>query len=239
MSVISVDLASRRYRDNGIVALCLGHGSVQTDLIKTQSLGLNGKPSVVELACVIAEIAESRGANLILVDGPQGWRANSSGWSDRRLCEGVTHTPGKTGLPGKVKPSSWTSMAVFSIDVFDALSAAGWPRLSSHWDGSRASVETFPTHAWRSLGHPPLPGKNRARDLTPWIDWLRQHYKVVWNADPSHDELQATVAGLSGLQLAKRGLCGAERYGVNPLMEDGIWREGFIISPRAEVLCDN
>lgn len=78
-----------------------------------------------------------------------------------RVCERCTRTPGKTGIPEVVKPASWTRMACFSIEVFDALEGAGWPRFSGTWPLRRAAVETFLTHAWRTLGLDSLPGKSR------------------------------------------------------------------------------
>src|ERR1700755_1957415 len=74
-------------------------------------------------------------------------------------------TPGKTGLPGVVKPASWTYMAEFSIQLFGALHDAGFPRLMEPLDlprGTKLAIESFPTSAWRSLKLLPLAGKSKA-----------------------------------------------------------------------------
>ena len=234
MSVLSIDLASRRYADNGIALLQGEPGHIDARLIRPEALGLLGEPTVQPFADAMTELAEREGVRVILLDGPQGWRANHSSLVHLRHCERETRTPGKTGLPGVVKPSTWTRMAEFSIALFDALHERGWPRLTDRWSGERAAVESFPTHAWRMLGHTPLPGKSATTTLAPWIEALSLAGIARGEApETGHDDVQALVAGLAGIAMLSEGLGACDRRGCNPIIEDGTWREGFILSPRS------
>ncbi len=228
--ILSIDLASRRYRDNGIALVA---GDRTLEFIAPAALGLTGEPQVNPFADAIARLAAQHHVGLILLDGPQGWRADWSPPGHARACERATRTPGKTGPPGVVKPGSWTRMAEFSIALFDALDARGWPRIDHGWTQGPAAIESFPTQAWRSLGHPTLPGKAKARDLAPWVQLLRaEGLRSAGWADASHDDVQAAVAALAGLQLLAGGLAAADVRGLPPTFEGGHWREGFIVSPR-------
>lgn len=199
--------------------------------IDPASLGLTGEPDAVTFADAITSVADEYAVRLILLDGPQGWRAERAPPGHARECEKATRTPGKTGLPGVVKPASWTRMADFSVALFDALQARGWPRIDHTWNGGRATIESFPTQAWRSLGHPALPGKKPALDHAPWTERLvAEGLRGI--TQPSHDEVQATIAALAGLQLLAEGLDAADVRGLPPTFEGGHWREGFIICPR-------
>jgi hypothetical protein len=231
--ILSVDLASRRYRDNGIALLSGSASSAVVELIRPDSLGLSGVPVASQFVAALLRVAESRKARLVLLDGPQGWKGIASPHIHARHCERETLTPGKTGVVGQVKPASWTRMASFSIAMFDEFERAGWPRATSAWVGGRAVMESFPTYAWRSLGHPALPGKAKRVDLSTWQRILEERYLRDLLRNPTHDELQAVVAGLAGLQLVSDGWRGAAVKGVEPYREEGEWREGYIISPRA------
>jgi hypothetical protein len=123
-------------------------------------------------------------------------------------------------------------MAVFSIAVFDILHTAGWPRLEGDWSGDKRSIESFPTHAWRMLGIDPLPSKRRtAGKIERWIDALREKWHIRWPRMPGHDELQAVVAGLAGVLMERYGIQSCIVEGTPPFVDDGMWREGFIVSP--------
>lgn len=233
MTVLSVDLASRRYRDNGIALLHGVPGRVSAQLIRPESLGLRGEPEVQSFADAIASLAEREGVRVILLDGPQGWRATVSTLVHQRHCERETHTPGKTGPPGLVKPRTWTRMAEFSIALFDALGDRGWPRLCEPWNGERVTAESFPTHAWRSLGYTPLPGRSATTTLGPWLEALAGAGVALEPSEVGHDEVQAVVAGLAGISMLSEGLEACDLRGQQPFVEDGIWREGYILSPRS------
>ena len=203
------------------------------EFIDPAALDLTGEPDAARFADAIIGLAEQRKVRLILLDGPQGWRADWAPPGHARACEKATRTPGKTGLPGVVKPASWTRMADFSIAMFDALHEHGWPRIDHTWSGGRAAIESFPTQAWRSLGYPALPGKKPALDCTPWIARLTEE-GLHGITQASHDELQAAIAALAGLQLLVGGLDAADVRGLPPTFEGGHWREGFIICPRRD-----
>jgi hypothetical protein len=96
-------------------------------------------------------------------------------------------------------------MADFSIALFDRLHDAGWLRLGTEWRGERVAIESFPTHAWRTLGFTPLAGKKRTTNIEPWQVWLEANYLGASLGQVTHDELQAVVAGLAGLQMLDGG----------------------------------
>jgi hypothetical protein len=231
--ILSVDLASRRWDDNGIAVMCADGPSVSVRFVRPTHLGLDGTPEPERFADALDHLARAEGARVILLDGPQGWRAESSPLVHLRECERATRAPGKTGLPGIVKPATWTRMAEFCVALFDALDARGWPRFGQPWAGTRVAIESFPTHAWRMLGVSPLPAKSKVRDLTQWRQALTAH-GVTLTEECSHDELQAVVAGLAGIALLKMGTSGCDIRGEPPILEGGVWREGFIVSPMAE-----
>ena len=232
MPVVSIDLASRRYEDIGIAVLMGPPTSPRVELVRPGEHGRRGTPVVDRIVDLSFRLACVAKADLILIDGPQGWRATSSDFDHMRMCERCTRTPGKIGIPGTVKPRPWTRMAQFSIDVFDALESAGWPRFTGTWPVERAAVETFPSHAWRALGLPSLPGKaRRGTRLDEWARRLSTLVGLKWPRPPSHDELQAVVAGLAGLGLERFGVGACDIHGREPFLEGRSWREGYIVSP--------
>jgi hypothetical protein len=232
VTVLSVDLASRRYRDNGIALLSGRWGDVHSEILNADALGLHGEPDAQSFAAALHDVATRAGARLILLDGPQGWRAERSALVHQRQCEREALAPGKTGLPGIVKPATWTRMAEFSVALFDALHNHGWPRITAEWRGERVTIESFPTQAWRSLGLPVMPGRANTASVQPW----REHLEVlgVRGIPPTatHDDVQAIVAGLAGLQLLEGGFTAVHAHGCNPHHEGQHWREGWILSPR-------
>jgi hypothetical protein len=232
--VVSVDLAAARYRDNGIAVLRGDGDRVTVELFEPVQLALHDPPDAILCARAIATLAADVGAALILLDGPQGWKDDDTPLVHQRICERVTFTPGKTGLPGVVLPRTWTRMAEFSIALFDALDALGWPRWRATAPNARSTIESFPTHAWRMLGVPALPAKGKRPALHAWIGTLVR-YGVVMPTDVTHDQLQAIVAGLGGIRLLQQGVEAVEVAGVRPTRREGSWREGFIVSPRSPV----
>jgi hypothetical protein len=230
--ILSVDLASRRVQDNGIALLSADGDRARVEVIPPAALELRGVPDADRFADAFADFADREGVRLVMLDGPQGWRADESDFEHLRVCERATRTPGKTGLPGIVKPATWTRMATFSIALFDALDARGWPRLDTKWSGGRTAIETFPTHAWRRIGYPPLPGKGARLAISDWRGYLTRRIVHDLPAEISHDEIQAVVGGLAGLGLLRDGLAGCDAQGTDPFLQRGSWREGFILSPR-------
>jgi len=155
MSILSVDLASNRYRDIGVAILEFRDRSVLIEFVEASAYGLKGRPCVEDATSWLTDLASAHEADVIFIDGPQGWKDPANGLEHARRCERELATPGKTGLPGCVKPGSWTRMARFSIELFDALGAHGFSRVKSSDDlvsGRKLAIESFPTSAWRTLG---------------------------------------------------------------------------------------
>lgn len=236
MSILSVDLASNRYRDIGVAVLGLRDGSVGVEFVEASAYGLKGRPCVEDVTSWLTQLTGTHGADIIFIDGPQGWKDPANGFEHARRCERELATPGKTGLPGCVKPGSWTRMATFSIELFDALSVHGFLRVQSLDDlvsGRKLAIESFPTSAWRTLGLKPLPGKSRtsASQLNTWTTALLELIPFTLPRSPTHDELQAVVAGLAGLSLLGHRGVAFRLFGSRPTELMGTWREGFIINP--------
>lgn len=236
MSIVSVDLASNRYRDIGIAVIGVRDGSVVIEFVEGRAYGLKGRPCVEEVASWLTGLAGAREADVILIDGPQGWKDPANGFEHARRCERELATPGKTGLPGCVKPSSWKRMANFSIELFDALSVSGFLRVQSRDDlvsGRKLAIESFPTSAWRTLGLKPLPGKSRASaaQVSTWTTTLARLIKFTLTSSPTHDELQALIGGLAGLPLLGHQGVSFKLFGSKPTELRGTSREGFIVNP--------
>jgi hypothetical protein len=232
--VVSLDLAVRRYEDNGLVILRQGGERVECELVPLDGLG--GTPEVETLAAYLVELADTAGARVLLVDGPQAWKASDSELTHQRHCEKALRTPGKTGLPGEVKPRSWTRFAEFSVSLFDALHERGFQRLHSPEQAAseaRLALESFPTAAWRLLGLSPLPGKARSDRGTvqQQLRRLRKLQPIEVSRPPTHDELQAIVAGLAGVAIEQGRSEAWQAVGTQPFRRDGTWREGFITCP--------
>jgi hypothetical protein len=237
MTVISVDLAYKRYDDVGVVALRVAEETVSVVPIGLRSVGLVGTPDASRLASFLASLANELDASGILIDGPQAWKAPDNGLEHSRRCERELSTPGKMGLPGVTKPATYHDFSVFSIALFDELSDLSFPRLATTGDWPKhVAIESFPTAAWRSLGIAPLPAKAKASaaDVTTGLDSLRTCFALDVRGDLTHDELQATVAGLAGVALERRNLAGLAFAGVEPFLLDGTWREGYILNPTRE-----
>lgn len=236
MSILSVDLASNRYRDIGVAVLSARDGFVAVHFVEASDSGLRGRPCVEDVSDWLTELAKAYEADVIFIDGPQGWKHPENGFEHARQCERELATPGKTGLPRCVKPGSWTRMAAFSIELFDALGAHGFERVQSAEDlvvGRKLAIESFPTSAWRTLGLKPLPGKSRtsASQLSTWTTAVMEWVPCTLTRSPTHDELQALVAGLAGLPLLGQHGVTFRFFGSRPIELLGTWREGFIVNP--------
>lgn len=238
MTVISVDLAYRDYRDFGMVVLDEGALGAKYEVVPLESDNLK-VPTPEHVADFIIGVCMRTNASLILLDGPQGWKDPSNGLTYSRCCERDLNTPGKTGLPGNVKPANYLPFFEFSIRVFDAFHERGWPRYDPVASRSVDSVviESFPLAAWRSLGLPSLPAKKKARD-TDIEKYLRSltDAGLVAGGGPmlTHDQLQALVAGLGGLGVSACAPGRFKNVGVSPFLLDGKWREGYIVNPTRE-----
>ena len=235
MIVVSLDLAIRRVADNGLVVLSERGAGVAVERVVLAER-LDGAIAAEPLADALVALATERCARVICIDGPQAWRAERSSLVHLRHCEKAVRAPGKTGLPGIVKPASWARFAEQSVALFDALDARGWPRCTAA-PRSTVAVESFPTAAWRALGLRPLASKSRARaaDIGEACARLVSALPrpLALEFTPTHDELQAIVGGWVGLALAAGDTAAFELHGEAPFVERGIAREGFIATPRS------
>ncbi len=195
------------------------------------------------LAGRLNHLCNVRGIRILMLDGPQAWKSRDNGLEHARGCERQLNTAAKTGLPGMVKPRTYRSFAEFCMDVYDALCRRGWQRLETQRQPARPDepgqpaqrilVESYPYAAWKSLGLKPLPAKRRAKvsDLAEAYGALRAVVPFTTNRPPNHDQLQAIVGGLPGLDLEEPNPAGVRIVGNPPRREQGHWREGFIVLP--------
>jgi muconolactone delta-isomerase len=95
-------------------------------------------------------------------------------------------------------------------------------------------LESFPMAAWKALTINPLPSKKRAteEDLRDRLEKLEGIFPLSLFGNPSHDELQAIVAGLGGIAFKNNDIQKFEIVGEPPRMVEGILREGFIVNPK-------
>src|SRR5262245_48014242 len=104
MAVLSADLAHKDYGDIGTVVLRWHVDHVCGELV---DLPLQGEPSPKQLAEFLNRYCLEREIRILLLDGPQGWKANDSELAHSRRCERALNTPAKTGLPPSVKPANY------------------------------------------------------------------------------------------------------------------------------------
>lgn len=233
MAILSVDLAYKNYPDIGAVILEDQPKVISCTLLSTP---LEGVPVPRDLAASLDGICAQKNIRILLLDGPQGWKAADNGLFHSRRCERELNTPAKTGEPMSVKPANYGPFVTFSIEVYDALTALGWTRLptvgSSLDPTCRFLVESFPLSAWRALGIRPLPAKAKTRssDIARRRDALCSLFPIEISGTPTHDQLQAVVAGLAGLALEQNDWLSCQIVGLPPMLADGFWREGFIVN---------
>jgi hypothetical protein len=212
MAIISIDLAFKRYDDIGVAVLEKHGDGIEVSCVSLPDAGLLDPPDPDTCAAFIAEFANELGACVVLLEA-------------------------KTGLPGQVKPASYRPFVEFSIAVFDRLEAVGWTRLQELALAGMSrgvAVESFPYAAWRALDMDPLPSKAKAteHDISSRATLLAERFGLRLAGTPTHDQLQAIVSGLGGLGIEQQDGTHAAVAGVSPMMIDGTWREGYIVTPR-------
>jgi hypothetical protein len=159
MAVLSVDLATRRWSDLGVVLLDQrrpGTGAnpaqggaalpgrplfnslrAADDLAEcpvTCEIFPWNDPGTVDaetLAGRLNHLCGVRGVSIVLLDGPQAWKSCDNGLEHARVSERQLNTSAKTGLPGMVKPLTYRPFAEFCLDVYDAMCRRGWRRLDT------------------------------------------------------------------------------------------------------------
>ncbi len=231
---LSIDLASRRYRDFGFALRREGDPTVTA--LQPDHLGLKDPPEPEVFAATVDDFARSENFELLLLDGPQGWRHPDSPIEHMRLSERVFNTPGKTGVPGQAKPGTFLNYIQFSVDTFHHLRVDhGWSLLTEDWGDRRPrrwALEVYPSVAWSLLGLDRLPGKSRKAELEPWRKNLARVTGYVLPKELSQDELQASVVLPLGTAINKKRPELALLAGVDPIIENGVVYEGLIASPR-------
>jgi hypothetical protein len=232
-TTVAVDLAYKSYADIGIAVLREASTGIEVTFPK---IDISGRPDPAVLARYLVELCRDLGSQTVVLDGPQAWKDPSNGLLHSRICEKQLHTPAKTGVPGSVKPGPYRPFVEFSIATFDTLDELGWPRFTGAEPvGDPVSAEVFPNSAWKAvkLKHLPAKAKCSVQVLSVCFAGLCSVFPLLVAGNPTHDELQALVAGLAGPQLAKRQLTCTQLAGIAPYLLDGVYREGFILNPAA------
>jgi hypothetical protein len=234
MKVFSIDHASRSYRDFGWALLEVG--TKRPTFPSPDQLGLKDPPGAVACAEALHQFCLVEDVAVLLLDGPQGWRHPKSPIEHMRLCERVLNTPGKTGIPGQVKPRTYLNYITFSIDLFDHLRRLGWELLSEDYfkvATKRLVVESFPSYTWRTLGLEKLPskGRTRASELDRFRRALSSATGYVLPTVLTHDQLQAAVVLPVGEALARKERTALVMAGIDPILEDDRVYEGWIPLP--------
>lgn len=231
MSVVSVDLAYKNYRDVGVAMLEADSGKLRCEF---PEILLSGPPDTAQLADYLNGLCAERGAGVLLINGPQAWKGPDNGLVHSRLCERALNTPAKTGLPEAVKPANYGPFVRFSVDLFGALQRRDWALYAGLPNvGAQTLFESFPLSAWRSLGILGLLAKSKHKpvNLKGRLARLLGLAPIVCDANPTHDELQALVAGLAGVAYEHNFTPGFAAAGESPSWVDGYAREGFIVNP--------
>jgi hypothetical protein len=240
--ILSIDLAYKKVRDFGVCLLEKQRGKhLSVRFVNpARELRLEEPPNAHQCAQAIREYCQRKGIPIVFLDGPQGWKSARNGLKHSRICEKLLNTPGKTGLRGKAKPESYLPFIRFSIDVFTHLVGLSATLLSKRKGAKHPKrfliLESFPRAAWKSLGIIPLPSKKRCRHR-PWYLHHRlrrpqELYRFRVKSLPTHDELQALIAGLAGIGILEGNSGGYIAVGSPPKHVDGVTVEGFIVNPR-------
>jgi hypothetical protein len=237
MKVFSIDLASRSYRDFGWALLEVGTN--HPAFPEPDQLGLTEPPEATSCAAAVHQFSLDEDVTVLLLDGPQGWRHPDSAIEHMRLCERVLNTPGKTGIPGQVKPQTYLNYIAFSIDLFDELRRLGWDLLrEAHFKNKakRLLVESFPSYTWRTLGLLKLPAKKRMKSsmLNPFRHSLSAATGYKLPTFLTHDQLQAAVVLPVGEALARQERTSLVMAGIDPIFEDDRVYEGWIPLPHID-----
>jgi hypothetical protein len=234
MQLLAIDLAAKRHQDIG-AAILSGDGKVHAQLIDQGHFSGLVEMSPEPLADLLVATAEDHRCNWIALDGPAGWKSASNPLEHSRLCDRAINAPAKVGLPGAVKPRTYTAFVQFSVRLFDALTDRGYPRLvhGAADPEDRKAMEIFPTACWSRLGLRTLPAKRKCKDVNVWARSLMGW--VQFSSSPSHDQLQAVIGGIPALWLGTDNADMVDAVGSEPVFEDGHWREGYVLVTKKSV----
>jgi hypothetical protein len=236
--VLSIDLAHTTIRNMGVCLLEERQCQIGSlTFLKPSELGLVDPPDSASIGAAIFKFCSAERIHLLLLDGPQGWKDPANKLVHSRVCERILNTPAKTGTFGQVKPANYTQFVKFSTAVFANLIACGATLATNviikpvpDW---LLVLESFPLSAWRKLKIAPLPAKSKATptDCENKCCELVRHVGLDCKLRPSHDELQAFVAGIAGIAIVERKDDGYIAEGAPPFQHDGHWVEGLIVNP--------
>ena len=238
-SVLGIDLACRSWKDIGSAVVAFDtqcFTKAIPDAIDWPAENLT--PSTVARA--IDAHARSHQVAAVSIDGPQGWRdpaASSTRKGVGRVCEYLTHTPGKTGPRGVAYPRTFLRWIQFSIEVFSELLEHPDVVLANDPSGDVPApqsgywlLECFPTSTWRTSGLKALPGHRQAPPdiVQEFAKRLVKTYSLPPSATTrNHDHLQAVVSALPAVGLLG-GPAKAVARGERARHADGALVEGFI-----------
>lgn len=235
-NVLSVDLAAKKYEDNGIAFV--SYRGRKVSFPSPADLNLGGKPLAWDFAEALDRFCTNEDVTVLMLDGPQGWKSPKTKIEHMRLCERVLNTPAKTGTIGNVKPSTFLRYITFSINLFHILRVDyGWNLLTESWpdqSGKRWIVESFPSSAWLTLGLEKLPAKSKtkAKQIKAWRRDLTMMTGYRIPNDISHDQLQAAVVLPAGQALAQGKVNRVVLSGMDPIVKrSGDVLEGWIANP--------
>ncbi len=243
---LSIDLAYTSYEKFGICFIDgVGRPPWKVKWVKPSQIGLTGDPAPAACAAELARFCAAEAIDILILDGPQGWKDPSSPHPHCRICERELRCPAKTGVEGKVKPANYSGFVEFSIGLFTTLENRwGMSLLTRTGSRPRAGVllvESFPHAAWKGLGLPPIPAKHRCtpEKLDVYAELLFWRLGIDSLPHPSHDELQALAAGVTGPAIlgnppgeVSDPPQGYRMVGVDPVRgESGAILEGLIAVP--------
>ena len=212
-----MDLANSSYANLGIIVLEENQEVFSTWAISARDLGLTGSPSPQDLATKLEAACRHLAAPILLLDGPQGWKHPGNGLQHSRVCERKLNTPGKTGLPGSVKPGNYLPFIAFSIAVFQILVTHGFELGSDRAVRGLAVGELSVVGLAAAPASYHYPQRRRHAARAP-LHGPPTTFGVCFPWDVpdglTHDELQALVAAFAGVALARgcRGRLCCRRY---------------------------
>jgi len=240
---LSVDLAFRSYSNCGFCLLTPSRTKrLQIEYPSPADIGLKDPPSPKPLAEALLRYCRQVGAQVLLIDGPQGWEDPDTKVRGCRVCEKELNTPWRTGEPGRTQPPHFLPYARFTIALVDHLAACGaeLPGIEPFCLPAEGPLvlETFPTAAWLSLELEPLRPKSKCKpdDVMQGCDLLQRLSGLYVPGTPTHDEVQALVAGLAGVAVLNSNRAGYQPVGAPFRSVAGTRREGYIVNPTVECL---
>lgn len=235
--ILSIDLAYKSYEAFGIVLFFREEGgNLHAKFLSPSDVGLTGEPEPIRCAESLWAYCIDK-VSVLILDGPQGWKDPDNGLEHSRIAERELNTPAKVGLPPDgVKPKNYLHFVQFSCGVFSALRAFGGclAEEPTPLAGTGLLVlESFPLSAWKSLGIKPLPGKQKTKEAVclRYARHLQDAFGIAMAQRPTHDQLQATVAGLAAVAVACDDRDGYVAVGAAPREVEGFMREGYIFNP--------